>query len=134
LSDRVDAPIERVFALLSDPARMPEWLPGCSAGEAGGPLQRGAHFKVRFGTRLAEFEVVEFAPPKTLSWVERHERTGAKLFFQLDFVGGSTAITIRDEWAPHSLAAWVQSRSRPKRDVPHHLRAILENLQRLLSS
>jgi hypothetical protein len=27
--DHIHAPIERVFTLLTDPVRMPEWLPGC---------------------------------------------------------------------------------------------------------
>jgi uncharacterized protein YndB with AHSA1/START domain len=133
LIDRVRAPIDRVFALLSDPARMPEWLPGCSAVEAEGRLKYGARFKVRFGTRLTELEIVDFAPPNTFGWVERRQRMGSKTFFRLDFVGGSTSVTVRDEWAPHSLSAWVQGRLLPKRDVPRHLKSILQNLQRLLS-
>src|SRR2546427_9501140 len=28
-SGTVGAPIDRVFALITDPGRMPEWLPGC---------------------------------------------------------------------------------------------------------
>src|SRR5437763_5330450 len=27
----VGAPIDKVFALITDPARMPEWLPGCQS-------------------------------------------------------------------------------------------------------
>ncbi len=107
LIDRVRAPVDRVFALLSDPARMPEWLPGCTAVEAEGQLKHGARFKVRFGTRLTEFEIVDFAPPNTFGWVERRQRMGSKTFFRLDSVGGSTSVTVRDEWAPHSLSAWV---------------------------
>ncbi len=133
LIDHVRAPIDRVFALLSDPARMPEWLPGCSAVEAEGPLKYGARFKVRFGTRLTECEIVDFAPPNRFGWVEGRQRGGSKTFFRLDFVGGSTSVTVRDEWAPHSLSAWVQGRVLGKRNVPRHLRTILQNLQRLLS-
>ena len=55
------------------------------------------------------------------------------MFFRLDFVGGSTSLTVRDEWTPHSLGAWVQGRLLPKREVQRHLKAILQNLQRLLS-
>ncbi len=132
LIDHVRAPIDRVFALLSDPARMPEWLPGCSAVETEGPLKHGARLKARFGTRLTEFEIVDFAPPHAVGWVERGQRWGSKTFFRLDFVGGSTSVTVRDEWTPHSLGAWVQGRLLPKREVQRQLKAILQNLQRLL--
>jgi uncharacterized protein YndB with AHSA1/START domain len=133
LIDHVRASIDRVFALLSDPARMPEWLPYCSAVESAGPLKNGARFKARFGTRLTEFEIVDFAPPNKFGWAERRQRRGSKMFFRLDFVGGSTSVTVRDEWTPHSLGAWVQGRLLPKREVQRHLKAILQNLQRLLS-
>src|SRR2546428_7465402 len=33
-SARVPAPIDKVFALISDPMRMPEWLPRCGAAKA----------------------------------------------------------------------------------------------------
>src|SRR5260370_38841748 len=118
LIDHVRAPIDRVFALLSDPARMPEWLPGGSAVEAEGPLKHGARFKVRFGARLTEVEIVDFAPPKTFGWVERRQRMGSKTFFRLDFVGGSTTVTVRDEWAPHCLSAWAQGRQLPTPQAP----------------
>ncbi len=133
LIDHVRAPIDRVFALLSDPARMPEWLPGCSAVETEGPLKHGARLQARFGTRLTEFEIVDFAPPNTFGWVEQGQRWGSKTFFRLDFVGGSTSVTVRDEWTPRSLGAWVQGRLLPKREVQRHLKAIVQNLQRLLS-
>lgn len=133
LIDHVRAPIDRVFALLSDPARMPEWLPGCSAVETEGPLKNGARLKARFGTRLTEFEIVDFAPPNMFGWVERGQRRGSKTFFRLDFVGGSTAVTVRDVWTPHSLGAWVRGRLLPKRKVQRQLKAILQNLQHLLS-
>jgi len=33
-SGTVPAPIDKVFALIADPARMPEWLPRCIAVKA----------------------------------------------------------------------------------------------------
>src|SRR3989442_6904246 len=130
LIDHVRAPIDRVFALLSDPARMPEWLPDCSAIEIAGPLKNGARFKARFGTRLTEFEIVDFAPPNRFGWAERRQRTGSKMFFRLDFVRGSTSFTVRDEWTPHSLGAWVHGRLLPEPAVRLDLTASLHNLHR----
>ncbi len=132
LIDHVRAPIDRVFTLLTDPGRMPEWLPGCSGVETEAPLKKGARFKPRFGTRLTEFEVVDFAPPNTFGWVERGQRRGSKTFFRLDFVGGSTAVTLRDVWTPPSLGAWLRAQLLPKRNVRRQMKAMLQNLQRLL--
>jgi uncharacterized protein YndB with AHSA1/START domain len=133
LIDHVRAPIDRVFAFLADPARMPEWLPDCSAVETGGPLKNGARVKARFGTRLTEFEIADCAPPHTFGWMERGQRRGSKTFFRLDVVGGFTAVTVKNEWTPHSLGAWVRGRLRPKRKVQRQLKAILQNLQHLVS-
>src|SRR6266480_493901 len=76
--------IERVVALLTDPSRMAEWLPGCAGTQSDKPLRKGVRFKVRFGERTTEFEVVDFMPPTTFGWVERGERNGWKTFFRLD--------------------------------------------------
>src|SRR5438552_10458705 len=106
----VPVPIERVFALLTDPNRMAEWLPGCGGTQSDKPLRKGVRFKVRFGQRMTEFEVVDFAPPTTFGWVERGGRNGWKTFFRLDPSAQSTAVTVRDVWAPRTLIAWLRSR------------------------
>src|ERR1043166_5083342 len=74
----VPVPIERVFALLTDPGRMAEWLPGYAGTQSDKPLRKGVRFKVRFGQRMTEFEVVDFTPPTTFGWVERGEGNGGK--------------------------------------------------------
>src|SRR2546429_9304433 len=91
----VPVSIERVFALLTDPGRMAEWLPGCAGTQTDKPLKKGVRFKVRFGERTTEFEVVDFTPPTTFGWVERGERNGWKTFFRLDPSAASTAVTVR---------------------------------------
>src|SRR2546425_7166616 len=109
--------IERVCALLTDPSRMAEWLPACAGTQSDKPLRKGVRFKVRFGQRMTEFEVVDFTPPTTFGWVERGERTGWKTFFRLDPTAESTAVTVRDVWAPRSLVAWLRGRLFEKRRV-----------------
>ena len=106
----VPVSIERVFALLTDPSRMAEWLPGCAGTQSEKPLRKGVRFKVRFGQRMTEFEVVDFTPPTTFGWVERGERNGWKTFFRLDRAAEATAVTVRDVWAPRSLIAWLRGR------------------------
>jgi len=130
----IPAQVEKVFALLTDPARMAQWIPGCSGVESNAPLRKGVRFKVRYGERLTEFEVVDFAPPATFGWVERGERRGWRTFFRLDATSGSTAVTIRDVWTPRSFLAWLRGRFWEKRRVERQLETILGNLKKLLGS
>jgi uncharacterized protein YndB with AHSA1/START domain len=132
--DNIPSPIERVFALLTDPVRIAEWLPGCSGVETTGPLRKGSRLKARFGVRSTEFEVVDFSPPTTFGWSERGQRQGWKTFFRLDAVAGSTAVTVRDVWAPRTLVAWLRGRLFDRRRVDSQLEGILSNVRRLLAS
>src|SRR2546426_174666 len=100
LGNYVVAPVERVFQLLTDPARFPDWLPGCSSAEPAGPVKKGSQLNVRFGTRHTTFEIVDCSAPYTFGWVERGARQGCKTFFQLDFAGSLTGVTIQDVWEP----------------------------------
>jgi uncharacterized protein YndB with AHSA1/START domain len=129
----VPVSIERVFALLTDPARIAQWLPGCGGIESKGPLKKGVRFKARFGERLTEFEVVDFAPPTTFGWVERGQRHGWKTFFRLDANAGATAVTVRDVWAPQTFIAWLRGRLFEKRRVDGQLEAILANIGKILA-
>src|SRR6267143_3352542 len=86
-----------------------------------------------FGQRTTEFEVVDFTPPTTFGWVERGERNGWKTFFRLDRSAESTAVTVRDVWAPGSLIAWLRGKLFEKRRVDSQLEAILSNLRKILA-
>src|SRR2546428_12570068 len=93
-SARVPAPIDKVFALISDPMRMPEWLPRCVAVKAmtndrGG---KGARYKDTFQSDTnrheSGIEMMDLAPPHTFGWVEIYRRVGSKTFFDLGWEGG----------------------------------------------
>jgi uncharacterized protein YndB with AHSA1/START domain len=130
LITQVGAPIERVFAVLTDPARMPEWLPMCESVEAHGPVRRGARWRVHFADRrVTEFEIVDYNAPTTFGWVEHGGREGAKTFFRLDFNGGVTAITIKDVWQPKSILAWFKARLFPKRNTARQLDRAVQSLR-----
>ena len=118
LITQIPAPIEKVFAALTDPLRIKTWLPSCTEALAEGPLKRGALLKVRFSpTRLVTFEIVDFKAPFTFGWVERDGRAGAKTFFRLDSADGSatTAVTVREQWQVAGLMAWLRARFLDKR-------------------
>lgn len=70
------APLERVFGLHVDPARVPEWFPGVRAIEdVSGPLDRiGTTYRLRFNRLLSgRCEVVAVDPPRMHSrtWSSR---------------------------------------------------------------
>ena len=130
LITQVGAPIEKVFAVLTDPVRMPEWLPMCESVEANGPVRRGSRLKVNFSEgRRTEFEVVDFNQPNTFGWVEHGGREGAKTFFRLDFAGGATALTIKDVWRPPSFLAWLKAQLFPKRNTKRQMDRAVQSLR-----
>jgi len=133
LIDSVRAPIEQVFGLLTDPDRIPYWLPGCITVQSDGPFKKGTRLQVRFGERLTEFEIVDFTPPSTFGWLERGQRHGWRTFFRLDQSGQVTALTVRAVWMPHSFLARLRGRFLEKRNVRRQLEQILENVRRVVS-
>jgi hypothetical protein len=79
----IDAPIERIWAVLSDFAAYPEWNPyvkavqGQVAPEARIEMDMLYHteYNTDKGKRVTEaVEVTAFAPPKYFSWVWKHPR------------------------------------------------------------
>jgi len=134
LIDSVRVPLVQLFAFLTSPGRIPDWLPGCTAVEYEGPLKQGARFQARFGERVTEFEIVDFTPPTTFGWVERGERKGCKTFFHLEGDRGSTSVTIRDVWIPQSLYASLRGRFLHKRQVERQLSAVVAKLHNILTS
>lgn len=129
LIESVQVPMAQVFAFLTSPGRIPDWLPDCTGVEYEAPLKRGARFTAHFGKRVTEFEVVDYAPPATFGWSERGERQGSKTFFRLDGNGGSTALTVREVWMPRSLLGWFRGHCRDKRAVDRRLSVVVENIR-----
>lgn len=130
LITQVGAPIEKVFAVLTDPARIPEWLPMCESVETHGPVRRGSRLKIHFSEgRRTEFEIVDYNAPNTFGWVEHGGREGAKTFFRLDFAGGATAVTIKDVWRPPSVMAWLKAQLFPKRNTKRQMDRAVQSLR-----
>jgi uncharacterized protein YndB with AHSA1/START domain len=130
LVTQVGAPIEKVFSVLTDPARIPDWLPMCESVEIDGPVRKGSRLRVRFSdSRLTVFEIVDYHAPTTFGWVERGGREGAKTFFHLQFAGGSTALTLKDVWQPPSFMAWLKARLNPKRNTKRQMDRAVQSLR-----
>ena len=134
----VGAPIDKVFALITDPARMPEWLPGCQSVKPAPKLTgRGDRHRIHFerNGRKADcvIEVIEFTRPTTYAWVEIVHRRGAKTFFKLEFQGGTTRITMKHIWNPSGLRAWLLGHFYRRRSAHRMFDGLLQNLRKALT-
>ena len=131
----IGAPIEKVFALLTDPQRIPDWLPGCSAiVPKDGVVKVGARFHLEMGSRgnRVEIEVIDFQPPRTFGWVEHLRRKGNKTFLKLDYQGGSTRITFKLMWQPVSFRSWLLGQFYRRRDAWRIFNGMVQNLRKVL--
>ena len=134
LIQTLPAPIEKVFAALTDPARIPRWLPGCTAVQASAPLHRGGLLRVWFGPdREVTFVIVDYKAPYTFGWVEKNGRVGAKTFFRLDVANGATAVTVKEQWQPNGLMAWLRRKWYNKRRQGMKLDKAIEGLRTSVS-
>jgi len=137
-SGPVAAPILEVFALLSDPARFPDWLPYCAQAEpAIRPNGKGARHLLVFETLrrrvTIEIEVIEFNPPTGYGWVELSQRAGSKTFFLLHFAGGVTDVTMKQTWTPRTPRAWLLAQFFRRRNAQRTFTALLQNLRKALT-
>ncbi len=134
----VGVSIEKVFELISDATRMPEWLPNCTAAVPG-PTHRakGARHRLRFerqGRKIdIVIEVIEYEPPTTYGWVEIIRRRGSKTFFKLQFAGGSTHITMKQVWVPTNWRSWLLGQFYRRRNAHRMFDGLLQNLRKALT-
>lgn len=137
-SGSVGAPIDKVFALISDPTRMPEWLPRCSAVIPAAELRgKGDRHRIQFEhgirPRDAVIEIIDYVPPHTFGWVELYQRRGSKTFFALAFHGGSTKIIMKYVWTPGSWRSWLLGQFYRRRNAHRMFDGLLQNLRKLLT-
>jgi uncharacterized protein YndB with AHSA1/START domain len=135
-SGTVGAPLERVFALLSDAKRLPEWFPGCRTVAPKEQLMRlGARYHLEMSPRKhrVEIEIVDYQPPRALGWLEHFRRTGNKTFFKLDHQGGATRVTVKLVWHAHSFRSWLLGQFYRRRDATRMFNGTLQNLRQALT-
>jgi uncharacterized protein YndB with AHSA1/START domain len=132
LSASIPAPAERIFAILSDPAKIPDWLPGCREILPAAPLRKGAAITARFPGRDTELVITELIPPTSLAWTDRR-RSGSRTYFLLQFAGGNTTLTMKDVWQPAGFGSWLRGKLLRRRDTKKRFDSIVQNLRKLLS-
>ena len=129
----IPAPMERVFELLTSPKTIPDWLPGCKSVEPPTQLRKGSRLVVGFGTRAAEFEVVELTVPSNFGWIERKGRPGNHLYFSLAFSGGSTILGMKAIWQARGLWARLFGKISRRKDAKRFCEGVVNNLRRIVT-
>ena len=119
-----------LFDILSDPARIPEWMPHCRAAKCDGPLRKKSRVILEFGRRTIELVITAFAAPTTLGWTELSPRDGAQVFFQLNFGGGTTTLTVKEVW-PGSGLRGLLGRLLGRRNAKKRFDAMVQNLRKI---
>jgi uncharacterized protein YndB with AHSA1/START domain len=137
-SGTIGAPIDKVFAIISDPTRMPEWLPRCRAVIPAPEIRgKGDRHRIQFEhgvrPRDAVIEIIDYTPPLTFGWVEVYQRRGSKTFFALGFEGGSTKITMKHIWTPANWRSWLLGQFYRRRNARKMFDALLQNLRKVLT-
>ena len=137
-SASVQSPIDKVFALIADPLRMPEWLPRCIGVKAttNNRVGKGARYKVTFQRdehkHEAVIEIIEFQAPHSFGWVEIYHRAGSKTFFGLSFAGGSTKVTLKHIWHPTGFRSWLNGQFYRRRNSHRMFNGLINNLRKAL--
>lgn len=96
----IDAPVERVFALVEDPEQMKLWMRGLEETvyptKRSRPDQVGARFtqRIRQGRRIAEFdgEVTAYDRPHHLAFRIGNERFAFDVDYRFGELGGRTQL------------------------------------------
>ncbi len=133
-SGQVPAAIERVYDLLTDPTRIPEWLPRCTAVKAVNERKgKGAKFHITYGRDISEIEIIDYQPPFTYGWLEHYRRSGSKTFFGLEFQGGATRIRMKHIWKPAGFGSWLLGRWHRRRNAHRMFDSLLQNLRKVLT-
>ncbi|PPK68939.1 SRPBCC family protein [Actinokineospora auranticolor] len=145
-SGRVPAPIERVWAVVSDAARAPDWFSFADRTEvrSGSGLgeQRTQHG--RWGAKRSEIdqEVVEYDPPRVIAWKHTAERLNGKpapsyaasAVFRIELEPDgpdATVVRLRTLQQPRSAATGFVMRWAGARELARRME---ESLTRLLGA
>jgi uncharacterized protein YndB with AHSA1/START domain len=123
---------EEVFALLTDPARIPQWLQGCRGVSPLTPIKKGTRLNIEFARGTTEFIITDFVPGSTFGWTEHGARQGTMTHFKLAFAGSMTTVTMRMTWAPKTLRAWILGTILRRRSARRMFETAMVEMRRLL--
>ena len=84
----IDAPVEKVWEVLTDPKHWPEWLPGVDAVTSVTGIREGGRFEWRDDDRAGQGAIVKMVPMKRLEIVTQMGDDKDAHIFKLKPSGG----------------------------------------------
>jgi uncharacterized protein YndB with AHSA1/START domain len=144
----VDAPIERVWGLVDDVERLPEWFAFADGAELleGSGVGRRQRIRGRWGSKRSEVDqlVTVHEPPRRLGWEHLQERLDGKpaplfarstrLEIALEARGDATLVRLRSLQVPAGLLRGLALRALGRAQVAKHLDRSLAGLERALAA
>lgn len=138
----VDAPPERVWPLVDDPVRLPEWFTFAERGELleGEGEGRRQRIHGRWGRKRSEVDqlITAHEPGSRLEWRHEAERLDGKpapqfaretsFEIRLEPDGDGTRVVLRSRQEPAGLLRGLVIRAFGKREVAGHMERSLERL------
>jgi uncharacterized protein YndB with AHSA1/START domain len=145
---RVPAPPERLWPLVDQVERLPEWFTFAERGELleGAGVGRRQRIHGRWGSRRSEVdqEITEHAPPRLLGWRHEAERLDGRpaprfaretrFTIRLEPDGDGSRVRLESRQEPASALRGIVIRLFGRREVAGHLERSLENLERLAAA
>lgn len=123
----VDAEPQRVWDVLTDIDRWPEWQPGVSRARLEGSLGPGSTFRWRANGLPIRSTLREVEPPSRVSWEGKAPGTRAAHVWTLAAQGSQTVVRTEESfegWLPRLMRKSMQ------RNLEGALRGGLEGLKR----
>ena len=96
------APIERVWEVLTDIERWPEWQPDVATASLDDPLRAGTGFRWKAKGLAIASTIQEFDPPRRIGWTGRSTGMGAIHRWTLEPAQNGTRVTTQE-----SLSGWL---------------------------
>ena len=132
----VSAPIDNVFAYVSDFSRHGEWSGNelQISREDGGPVGVGSTFSTvakQFGTQREKSTVTQMTPPREFGWDSTGALGRVHHWFSLREASGSTALTKGAEFVEAKLLAKA-TMFKISRDIPAGLESDLAKIKAVL--
>ena len=142
----IDATLDRVWPLLADARRWPEWMPGVRSSvvinDRAEGVGRRQHLEITYGDHAGEIdlEITDWVPEAKIGWIHLSDRIhGMDKQFARDIrtlvtlspAAGGTAVSFEGTWEPVGLMGRVLSGTLIQSRANSMFQRAAENLERL---
>lgn len=106
----VDAPLERVWATLSNIDEWPDWNPDVASAELHGPLEPGSEFTWKAGPGRIRSTLTRVDGPTDIAWTGRTMGIRAAHVYHLEEGDSGVTIQTEESWRgllPRLLRPWM---------------------------